>query len=378
MTVFNVYLKVLYRYKFSVILYTTLLVAFAAVNNQARTDQSVYEAKVPTICIVDQDKSELSQAFVEYMDSKTEIVDMSEEDRKDALFYRELDYVLTIPNNFQKEIMEQKSPTITIEKSGDFSSYYANMVMEQFVNAIQIYAKTDTKVKELIEDVNQSLSTETTVHMESSLDRSSLNALTSYYNFSTYSLLAGVLYIIGLAMTSFKKEEIQKRLLVSSTKESTIQTQLWMCNIGYALVLWALYVGISYIICGNVVFSQNGLYFILNSFIYLICATSMAFFVSTLINSKEAINGIVNVVGLGSAFLCGAFIPVSLLPKFVLNIARVLPAYWFIQSNEALRSMEVFNSNNLQNVYFNMFVMGVFALLFFGLTLITSRLKIKK
>lgn len=378
MTVFKVYLKVLYRYKFSVILYTTLLVAFAAVNNQARTDQSVYEAKVPTICIVDQDKSELSQAFVEYMDSKTEIVDMSQEERKDALFYRELDYVLTIPNNFQKEIMAQKNPTITIEKSGDFSSYYANMVMEQFVNAVQIYAKTDTDVKELIEDVNQSLSTETEVHMESSLDRSSLNALTSYYNFSTYSLLAGVLYIIGLAMTSFKKEEIQKRLLVSSTKESTIQTQLWMCNIGYALVLWTLYVGISYIICGNVVFSQNGLYFILNSFVYLICATSMAFFVSTLVNSKEAINGIVNVVGLGSAFLCGAFIPVSLLPKFVLNIARVLPAYWFIQSNEALRSMEVFNNNSLQSIYFNMFVMGLFVILFFGLTLITSRLKMKK
>lgn len=377
MTVFKVYLKVLYRYKFSVILYTTLLVAFAAINNQSRTEQSTFEASVPTICIEDLDQSDLSNDFIQYLDSKMEMVDLSKEQRKEALFYRELDYILTIPEDFQKDILNQKEPIISVEKSGDFSSYYANMIVEQYVKAAQIYASTTENAKELIQEINSSLETGNKVYMESTLDHSSLNAITSYYNFSTYSLLAGVLYIIGLTMMSFKKEEIQKRMLISSTKESSIQTQLWFCNIGYALVLWGAYVGISYVICGNIVFSQHGLYYILNSFLYLVCATSMAFFISTLVKSREAINGIVNIVGLGSAFLCGAFLPVSLLPAFVLKIARVLPAYWFVQSNEILRSMEVFNANTLQPIYTNMIVVCMFSVLFFAGTIISTKMRTK-
>ncbi|MDO4466389.1 MAG: ABC transporter permease [Bacillota bacterium] len=377
MTVFKVYLKILNRYKFSVILYTVLLVAFAAINNQSRTQQSMYEASLPTIAIEDLDRSDLSKEFVKYMDSKTEIIEIDAQQRKDALFYRQLDFVLTIPKGFEKDTMAQNVPEIAIEKSGDFSSYYANMIMEQFLQATQRLAKVDTKVEDLIRDVNASLKTETKVYMESKLNHSSLNALTSYYNFSTYSLLAGVLYIIGLTMTSFKKEEIKKRLLVSSTKESSIQTQLWICNIGYALVLWSLYVLISYFICGDVLLSTHGLYYIMNSFVYLICVTTMAFFISTFVQTREAVNGIVNVLGLGSAFLCGAFIPVNLLPKFVLKIARVLPAYWFIQSNETIRTIEVFSNTNVQVIYSNAMVMALFALGFFILTILSSTLKRK-
>lgn len=375
MTVFKTYLKVLNRYKFTVILYTALLVGFAAINNTAGTGQQAFEARKPNVYIEDLDNSELSKDFIRYMDTKCELSHLEKEYTKDALFYRQLDYYLTIPKNFEKDILASKNPEIQVEKTGDFASYYANMLSERYIKTVQVYASTQENVSALIKDVKKNLDTQTKVHMETTLDKASIRSITNYYNFAAYSLLAGVMYIIGLVMTTFKREEIQKRMVVSATKQGSIQVKLWLCNVGYALVLWASYVGISYVICGKIVFSQHGLYYILNSFLYLLCATSLAFFVASLLKSREAINGIVNVVALGSAFLCGAFLSVNLLPEFVLKIAHVLPAYWYIQTNEFLRGAEVINTSALQVMYPNMMMLVFFTALFFGLTILTSKMR---
>lgn len=96
--------------------------------------------------------------------------------------------------------------------------------------------------------------------------------------------------------------------------------------------------------------TKEGLIYILNSFIFTICATTMSFFIGNLITNKNAVNGIVNVVALGSSFLCGAFVPMRWLPDSVLKIAHVLPSYYYISNNETVATLEVFNSATLAPV----------------------------
>lgn len=111
---------------------------------------------------------------------------------------------------------------------------------------------------------------------------------------------------------------------------------LLLSNALFAIFLWIIYVILSFILVGNIMFSKQGLVYIINSFIFTMCALTIAFLIANLINNKNAINGIINVVALGSSFLCGAFVPVTFLPKSVLNIAHILPTYWYINSNELL------------------------------------------
>ena len=94
------------------------------------------------------------------------------------------------------------------------------------------------------------------------------------------------------------------------------------------------------------------------------CALTIAFLIATIVNNKNAINGIVNVIALGSSFLCGAFVPVEWLPK-----------YWYIQTNELLKTIEVFNIQTLMPVFINMGVIVLFSLLFITLTNIFSKKK---
>ena len=93
--------------------------------------------------------------------------------------------------------------------------------------------------------------------------------------------------------------------------------------------------------------------------------------------NKNAVNGIVNVVALGSSFLCGAFVPVEWLPNSVLTVAHILPSYWYIQTNERLKTMEALNFGTLRPILFNMGMLLVFALVFTVTANLVSRAKRK-
>jgi len=150
---------------------------------------------------------------------------------------------------------------------------------------------------------------------------------------------------------------------------------LLLSNGLFALVLWLFYVFISFFVVGNVMFSMQGIIYMINSFVFTLCALTIAFLVGSIINNKNAMNGIVNVIALGSSFLCGAFVPVEWLPDTVLKIAHILPSYWYIQSNELVKTMEEFNLETLKPIMINMGVVLLFAI---GFIIVANLIERKK
>lgn len=96
-----------------------------------------------------------------------------------------------------------------------------------------------------------------------------------------------------------------------------------------------------------------------------------------MVSNKGAINGIVNVIALGSSFLCGAFVPMEWLPDSVLAIAHIIPTYYYIRTNEILKTIETFNFETLKPIITNMAIMIGFAIIFIVLTNIVSKKKRK-
>ena len=125
-------------------------------------------------------------------------------------------------------------------------------------------------------------------------------------------------------------------------------------------------------------FSLHGLFYILNSFCFAFVSLTIAFFIANIVRSKNTINGIINVIALGSSFLCGAFVPMAWLPPFVLNIAHILPSYWYMKSNELINVMETIQISNLKPVFFHMIVLVLFGFLFIFLTYLLARMHKKR
>lgn len=378
MIVFKTFLKILKKNKFIIILYTILLVGFAASNMGTSDNNMNFVATKPDVLIINNDKDEgITKNLINYFENNSNIIDIKDnnESINDALFYRDISYIIYIPKNFREELLEGNNPKIEIKSTNDYEASLAEIMLEKYIKIANIYVLTYDSEEEIIDNINNTLNLQTEVEITSKLDTDNLSKLTFYYNFASYSILAGCVYVICIILSSFKNKTISKRTVISSMNYKKYNRKLLLSNSLFALVLWIFYCLISIILIGNIVFSPHGLLYILNSFIFTICALTLAFLIGNLVNNKNAINGIVNVVALGSSFLCGAFVPQEWLPNTVLKIAHILPTYWFIKSNELLKGLEVINMDTIKSILINMIVILLFALIF---VLITNVISAKK
>lgn len=367
MTVFKTFWKIVNKYKLMIIIYTVILIIFAGANMQTSDTNTNFVSSKPNILIVNYDENVgLTENFVNYIKDNCTLIDIKENEEAidDALFYRDVSYIIYIPQNYRENFLNGLNPEIEIKSTGDSGSSFAEMMLTRYIKVANIYLNKTENEEELITKINDVLSEQTKIQITSKLDTDNLTRAIFYYNFLNYSILAGLVYVICLILSCFREERIRKRTIISSMDYKKHNFIVLLSNAILAIVMWFLYVILSFILIGNIMFTMHGLILILNSLVFSICALCIAFLIANLINDKNAINGIINVIGLGSSFLCGAFVPIEWMPEIVLKIAHILPSYWYIQTNEAVKTLEVININNLRPIFINMAVVLGFAIIY--------------
>lgn len=380
MIVFRTYLKVLKSCIITVAIYTIVLIIFGVFNMQTSDTSTNFVSDKPDILIINNDdENKITNNLISYIESNSNIIDIENTQEKidDALFYRDVNYIIYIPKNYSKDFLDDKNPKIEIKSTGDYQSSLAEMILTRYIKVSNIYKGVTTSEEDLINKINDTLSKETTVEVTSKLDTASLSKSSFYYNFTSYSMLAGCVYVICLILSSFKSENIKKRTVISSMNYRKYNRYLLLSNGLFAIVLCIFYVVLSVILLGDIMFTLNGLMYIVNLLVFTICALSIALLIGNLVSNKNAINGIVNVVALGSSFLCGAFVPTEFLPDTVLKIAHILPTYYYINNNEVISKLETFSIDAIKPIAINMLVMFAFTIVFVIITNIVSRKKSK-
>ena len=367
MTVFKAFLKVLNKCKVPVIIYTAFLIFFCGFNMQTSENSTNFVAEKPDILIINEDKNTgITKNLVTYLKDNSNIVKIKDNEQaiNDALFYRDVNYIIYIPKNYRNDFLDGKDPKLKIKSTNDYQASYAEMLLSRYLRVAKTYRKTTSDEAILLNKINNTLSQDTKITVTSKADTTALSRVTFYYNFLNYSLLAGCVYVICLILSSFTEENINKRTIISSMDYKKHSQLLLLSNSLFAIVLWLFYVLLSIILVGDIMFNKWGLIYIINSFVFTLCSLSIAFLIGTMIKNKNIVNGIVNVIALGSSFLCGAFVPIEYLPKGVLKFAHILPSYWYIQNNEILKTMEIINFTNLKPIFLNMIIILVFTILF--------------
>lgn len=380
MTVFKTFLKILNKNKFIIILYTMFLIFFGGFNMQTSENNTNFVASKPDIMIVNYDEEKgITKDLIKYIEENSNVVDLknNEDAINDALFYRDVNYVIYIPKNYNKDFMDGKNPEIEIKSTGDYQSSFAEMLLSRYIKVANIYQKSINSEEELISKINETLSKKSEVEITSKLDTNILSKATFYYNFANYSIMACLIYVICLILASFKDIKIQKRTIISSTNYKTLNRKILLSNSLFSIILWMIYVVLSFILVGDIMFSIHGIFYLINSFVFTICATTIALFIGNIVSNKNAISGIVNVIALGSSFLCGAFVPMEWLPDGVIKIAHILPSYYYISNNEVLKTLELINLNTIKPILLNIIIVLSFSIMFIILTNIVSKRKQK-
>lgn len=376
MTIFKTYWKIVKKNIGIIILYTVMLLVFGTMNLKANKNSFEFISSKPDIIIVNNSSGIITDNLISYLKTNANVKNITDEnDIDDAVFFRDANYVIYIPKEFENKIENGKEFNIDIKTNNSYDSYIASELLNKYLDVFSKYMNLYNDKILAIQKLDNTLNKKADVVIE---NKTSLNSKTSlFYNFSSYSIMAIVIYIICLVLSSFNDEKISKRTGVSGMNYKTFNNYLYISSFTFTFIIFMVYLILSFLILKSSILNINGILYSLNMFIFFIVSFTMAILISNLVKSKGAISGVVNVISLGSAFLCGAFIPVKYMPSFALKIAHIFPTFYFIDNNEYIASLQNFDKASYKFVLKNFIIMIIFIIFFLILNTLVTRFKRK-
>ena len=376
MTIFKTYWKIVKKNIGIIILYTVMLLVFGTMNLKANKNSFEFISSKPDIIIVNNSSGIITDNLISYLKTNANVKNITDEnDIDDAVFFRDANYVIYIPKEFENKIENGKEFNIDIKTNNSYDSYIASELLNRYLDVFSKYMNLYNDKILAIQKLDNTLNKKASVVIES---KTNLNSKTSlFYNFSSYSIMAIVIYIICLVLSSFNDEKISKRTNVSGMNYKTFNNYLYISSFTFTFIIFIVYLILSFLILKSSILNINGILYSLNMFIFFIVSFTTAILISNLVKSKGAISGVVNVISLGSAFLCGAFIPVKYMPSFALKIAHIFPTFYFIDNNEYIASLQNFDKASYEFVLKNFIIMIVFIIFFLILNTLVTRFKRK-
>lgn len=382
MQVFKVYFKIIKANigQMSIYLFIFLAVGLAYSLSGTSNSKEVFSQTKTNIAFINLDeKTALTEGFKKYLSKNINFVPIEnkEEHLQDALFFRDVEYIVTIPVGFTKDFL-QGNP-VEIEKivvPGSITRMYVDMAINKYFNMARVYVNNVPGIPEevLVEEVLKGGELETQVQLKTFGDKKQNNAYAvSYFNFLAYSLFAVLILGVSSTLIVFNNKDLKRRNLCSPIKNRSFNLQLIMANLSFALVCYMIMAGFGFVINREVMMSYNGLLLCLNALAFTIAALSISYFVGLLIKNRNAQSAIANVLSLGFSFLSGVFVPQELLGDKALTIASFNPTYWYVKANNAIGSLSSFSFDNLSPIFTYMLIELGFAIAIFSVALVVSK-----
>ena len=329
------------------------------------------------LAIADQDDSTLSHALTDYLKTIHNVYEISAEPTvmQEELFYRNAEYIVQIPKDFYETCIVDENPLSVTKVPGSYSSFYVDQQINVWLNSIRTYTAAGFSQKEAASAALEQSASEVTMYQD---DETTIETpgYTYYFRYIPYLFLAVLCYSMGYILLAFRKEDIQKRMLASaiSTRRQNLEGLLAMFTI--SLVLWLIVVAGAGIMYGNELLTSKVLgYYLLNTFLMLTIALSLAYLIGLFMKNNNMLNGITNIVSLGMCFLSGVFVPINIMDKKVLKIAQFLPVYWYESINETLSRYHVVSGKIAVDIWKSMGIEIMFTLALLALILAVSKYK---
>lgn len=374
MQVFKVFFKILRENIPTMIVYfvITFLSAILFVKMGVMSMTTTEEVK-PSIVVENASDSEYAKGLINYLDDKCKIQDIEDDLIEDALYYRQISYVLYIPEDFESQIASGKTLQLDSKSIADISdSYLVKQHIESYVSTLQnnIRYSGTTDPDEITKLTSADLKDEVKVDL---MNHEMKEQVQFYFNFLCYTFCSCLIGGIGYAMYVMNKRSIRRRNIVSPLTNLSTNIQQIFAFIVYAVFLGVVAIGFAYLVFPAGMQEAFAPYMIMNVFVSLVPALGLAYLIGTLITSIEVQNGISNVLCLILAFMGGCFVPQQYMSDALLSAGAFTPNYWFVKANNALYELQIFDFDHLKSIFTYMGVQILFGVVFFMVALIYSK-----
>lgn len=371
MIVYSYFMKMVFANKGIIFAYIIIFLVLAMMNSSSESRNTSFVETKLNIGVIDHSGSELSRSMNEYLIKKNHIIPIIDEESyiKEQIFLEVIDAVVIIPENFD-ELVRKKKEFMTI--------YYDNRKIEalqiqQQINKFLTFANVvDEDDYFDIGTLNKALEKEakvTIIDAGSKVKSIGVNQwFKYYYNFTAYVIIAIYIAVIGFVMNNFAKENIERRIKISSKKALNFNVQIYLGQLTIAAIITMVFILGSFVLKGKYMDEIYMTKYVVNLVVFSFSILGLTFFLNNITNSKFAKNGLSTVLSLGTSFISGVMVPQELLSDNVLSIAKFFPTYYFVRINNA-------DINQLTEVKEEFLMQILFAIVFFLLGLYVYRIK---
>lgn len=384
MQVFKVYFKIIKanikQISIYLMVFLSMSIVFSALS-APKTQAGFSQTKTNAALINLDGDTALIKGFKEYLSEYVNFVDVEnkQENLQDALFFREIEYIVTIPENFTKDFLNgnpsELEKTIVPDST---ASMYVDMAINKYFNTARVYVNNISGITEenLVKEVAKDTSLETQVNLKTfGVKKQDNTFAVNYFNYFAYSLFAMLILGVSSNLMVFNAKNLKRRNLCSPMKDRTFNVQMILANLVFAFVCYGVMTAFVLIINGKNMMSYNGLLICINALVFTTAALSISYLVGLLINNKNAQSAITNVLSLGLCFVSGVFVPQEFLSEKALTIASFSPVYWYVKANNAIGALSNFNFHNLSPIFTYMLIEIGFGIALFSVALVVSKQK---
>ena len=369
MHTFKAFLLILRKNIPSIMVYTGISIAliFIISSSNAEDVENKYKGTEIPFTIIDRDGGEFGDTIKEYLSKKNDYKECKDDidNLRNNIFYRNVYYVLIIPEGYEDAVLSGKSMELENMKVKDSAlGYYVDLEVNQFMTAFRSYIAAGYDMDNALKSTLNSLDEDIKVTMSDSQKDEGYNRSYYYYGIIPYIFISVIMAAVGPVYIAFNRMDVRRRINCSADRFRKRNLCLLLSTMLVGVFAWLLFNLMPIIIYHNDMSSVKILFNLLNTFCMAAVAMSLAFMCGNLANSNNIFQGMVNVVSMGLAFIGGVFVPLEVLSDNMLKLSKITPTYWYVVANNAivdiadLDSCKVFSGMGMQ-LLFTAAILGI-------------------
>ncbi len=377
MTVFRGFMTITRRNLPIAVMYIIIFVAIAIMAQQSRTEDEIsdFQANSLDIAVIDRDQSTLSKGLSDYLAKYHNLTETPDDPAaiQDRMFYRDIQYLVTIPADFEKEYLAGQYKKLPVTKiPGSSSGFYVDQQVNTFLNAIRTMSSGGFSLEEAVKEMTEGTGDTAEITMaDKSGHGGSMPDYAILYQFLPYVSLSILCYVLCYITLAFNNIDVRRRLLCSSVSGRQQNFQLLLGYLVVGIAVWGLLNLLPVILYGRSCLNDPHLpYYLFNSFLVMLNSLALAFLLGVFVTRQDLVSAVVNVVTLGMAFTCGVFVDMDILGKGIKKAAHFLPLYWYESNNRLLGFNAEFSRSQYRSLYTGFGIQILFAAAIFCVALV--------
>ena len=388
MQVFKLFFKIA-RSKIGIsLLFLAVFMTICFPMTRATREQSNFEETSLSLYIYDEDQSEASRRLIENLAANNDIVELPHDRQMilDAMYYEIVDYALVIRAGYESRLLNADEDTAeealfeTYHMHDSYAAAMMSLYLNDYVRSVRTRMALGLELPEAIPEAEKDLAREIPVEIVADpakeiKDEYFTESFSVFFRLLTYIFVAVITNALCPILLSLNSGDQQKRIQCSRVSTSSAIAQTFLGSAVMVVLIWLTFMACGMILYGGFYKGMNCALAVGDAFLFALLTAMFSIFLCSFRLGTMAVGMISQIVGLGMSFLCGAFLPQSMLDSSVLTVGKLLPGYWYVKAIDILSGAQ---TGTMHDIWVCFGAQAGFFLLLLILTVIVSSSQMKR